>query len=169
MLLKTGAINALLAYELLKSCQKESDEIKSQLLKTIDNKFGLTSNPSHKKFKDLKYGIELYFYYIHKKKNYLWEAIDMSQHNFGQLRESNPDKYKALKNARDSYKTYQSNRIIDLIKHYQYIDQLDNKPTNDDLHKKIESHIRMSQKKLLAELEFLYEHELIVEISKILI
>ena len=92
----------------------------------------------------------------------------MSQHNFGQLRETNPEKYKELKNARDSYKTYQSNRIIDLIKNYQYIDQLDNKPKNDDLHKKIESYIRMSQKKLLAELEFLNEHELMAEISKIL-
>ena len=68
MLLKTGAINALLAYELLKICQKEPDEIKSQLFKMIDNKFGLTGNTSQEKFKDLKYGLELYFYYIHKKR-----------------------------------------------------------------------------------------------------
>ena len=93
----------------------------------------------------------------------------MSQHNFGQLRLTNREKYKELKNARDSYKTYQSNRINDLIKHYEFHDPLDNQLTKNDLSKKIESYIKVSQKKLLADLEFLNEYELMAEISKLLI
>jgi hypothetical protein len=166
MILKTGAINALLAYELLKSCQKESDELKTYILDNIENKFGLTGETVQERFNNLKIGIELYYYYIYKKKDYSWESIDMSWFQFEQLRISNMEKHKEIKKFRDSYKTYQSNRIMDLIKHYQYLDHIEFKNTNDDLYKKMESHIKMSKMKLLAVLEFLDEHELITEISK---
>ena len=169
MILKTNSIKALLAFEILKNCQNEHEELKSQVLKIVEKNFKLTGNSLQEKFKDLKYGIELYFYYIHKKKDYLWEAIEMSQHNFGQLRLINMEKYKELKNARDSYKTYQSNRINDLIKHYEFHDPLDDQLTKNDLSKKIESYIKVSQKKLLADLEFLNEYQLMAEISKLLI
>ena len=68
MLLKTNSIKALLAFEILKNCQNENEELKSQVLKIVEKNLELTGNSLQEKFKDLKYGIELYFYYIHKKR-----------------------------------------------------------------------------------------------------
>ena len=167
MNLKKDAPIALLAYQLLKDLQKEKIEIRSSAMQLVDQSLPLDGDSIREKLKGLRYGIELYYFLIHKEKNIPWKAIELNQSQFEQLRRNSPNEYSDFKSARDDYKSYQSNRIADLAKNYEFESSAIESKKFNELITLLDPFITRTRTKLIADLKFINETDLISSIAEI--
>ena len=167
MNLKKDAPIALLAYQLLKDVQKEKIEIRSSAMQLVDQSLPLDGDSIREKLKGLRYGIELYYFLIHKEKNIPWKAIELNQSQFEQLRGNSPNEYSNFKLARDDYKSYQSNRRADLAKNYEFESSAVESKKFSELITLIDPFITRTRTKLIADLKFMNETDLISSITEI--
>ncbi len=167
MNLKKDAPIALLAYQLLKDLQKEKIEIRSSAMQLVEQSMPMDGDSIREKLKGLRHGIELYYFLIHKEKNIPWKAIELNQSQFEQLRGNSPNKYRELKSTRDDYKSYQSNRIADLAKNYEFeLSAIESKKFNE-LIILLDPLITRTRTKLIADLKYMNETDLISSIVEI--
>ena len=167
MNLKKDAPIALLAYQLLKDLQKEKIEIRSSAMQLVDQSLPLDGDSIREKLKGLRYGIELYYFLIHKEKNIPWKAIELNQSQFEQLRGNSPNEYREFKSAHDDYKSYQSNRIADLAKNYEFESSAIESKKFNELITLLDPFITRTRTKLIADLKFINETNLISSITEI--
>ena len=161
------AVIALICYQLIKDSQKERLEIRQMALNLIQERCALSGENTKEKFKGLRRGIELNYYLLHKKKMLPWKAIELSQTAFEKLRESSPNEHEELKKVRDDYKSYQSNRISDLAKNYNFEPNMTENNSLQDIARILNPFITKTKKQLIAQVEFLSENELAAHISNI--
>jgi hypothetical protein len=167
MNLKKDAPIALLAYQLLKDLQKEKIEIRSSAMQLVDQSLSLDGDSIREKLKGLRYGIELYYFLIHKGKNIPWKAIELNQSQFEKLRGNSPNEYSDFKLTRDDYKSYQSNRIADLAKNYEFESSAIKSKNFNELISLLDPFITRTRTKLIADLKFINETDLISSIAEI--
>ena len=167
MNLKKDAPIALLAYQLLKDLQKEKIAIRSSAMQLVDQSLPLDGDSIREKLKGLRYGIELYYFLIHKEKNIPWKAIELNQSQFEQLRGNSPNEYREFKSARDDYKSYQSNRIADLAKNYEFESSAIESKKFSELIALLDPFVTRTRTKLIADLKFINEADLISSIAEI--
>jgi hypothetical protein len=167
MNLKKDAPIVLLAYQLLKDLQKEKIEIRSSAMQLVDQSMPMDGDSIREKLKGLRHGIELYYFLIHKEKNIPWKAIELNQSQFEQLRGNSPNEYRELKSARDDYKSYQSNRIADLAKNYEFESSAIESKKFNELITLLDPFITRTRTKLIADLKFINETDLTSSINEI--
>ncbi len=167
MNIKKDAPIALLAYQLLKDLQKEKIEIRSSAMQLVEQSMPMDGDSIREKLKGLRHGIELYYFLIHKEKNIPWKAIELNQSQFEQLRGNSPNEYRELKSARDDYKSYQSNRIADLAKNYEFESSVIESKNFSELITLLDPFITRTRAKLIADLNFMNETDLISSITEI--
>jgi len=167
MNLKKDAPIALLAYQLLKDLQKEKIEIRSSAMQLVEQSMPMDGDSIREKLKGLRHGIELYYFLMHKEKKIPWKAIELNQSQFEQLRGNSPNEYKEFKSARDDYKSYQSNRIADLAKNYEFESSAIESKKFNELITLLDPFITRTRTKLIADLKFMNETDLISSIAEI--
>jgi len=167
MNLKKDAPISLLSYQLLKDLQKEKLEIRSSVMQLVGQNLPLHGDSVREKLKGLRHGIELYYFLIHKEKNIPWKAIELNQSQFEQLRGNSPNEYSNFKSVRDEYKSYQSNRIAVLSKNYEFESSAIKLKNFNELITLLDPFITRTRAKLIADLNFMNETDLISSITKI--
>jgi len=161
------SVIALLGYQLLKDNQKEKQGIRHMLLNLIQQRCDLSGGNVKEMLKGLRHGIELNYYLLHKEKTLPWNAIELSQSAFEKLRETSPTVHEELKKVRDDYKSYQSNRINDLAKNYVFEVEIFESKSMNEVVSDLDPFITKTRKQLIAQVEFLNEHELARQIASI--